>query len=69
MDWNEIVLDGHYWTAHNPQAIEAFFGPSGGDDSMAAATRRDFMNEFGLGEEEAPLLRFDPWNWDSPFRK
>ena len=33
----------------------------------AVATHQAFLDEYGLSEEQVPLLELDPSNWDQPF--
>ena len=61
MDYNEIVVDGEHWSAHLPDAIEAFFGPS----SLGRQQHAEFLEEFLLRADQVPLLEFDPNDWFS----
>ena len=62
-DYNEIIVDGPYWTRHLPRAIEAFFGTS----VLAHTQHRAFLAAFNLTNHDVPLLSFDQHDWHSPF--
>lgn len=57
--YNEVVIDGSYWRAHLPGAIEAVLGD--------AAMHRSLIRAFGLSESRVPLLNLDLSNWQAPF--
>ena len=64
MDYNEIVVDGAHWNQHLPDTVEAFFG-----GEKAREQRRTFLEAFPqLSEVDVPLLAFDRFNWEEPFR-
>jgi len=72
IDYNEIVVDGAHWTQNLPHNIEAFFssgdhGKARKNDIVAREQHQRFLEEYGLGADEVPLLTFDPMNWDHPF--
>lgn len=69
-DYNEVVLDGPWWTAHLPFVIEAMFiGPAdgtGADGCYGNACvnsmrdiHSDFLREFGITAEQVPLVYYD----------
>ena len=64
--YNEIVLDGYVWKERLPRLIEAIFYPVGGhvdawegDSNRARKMQRNFMNAYGLTQQDAPLLAYD----------
>ena len=71
--YNEAIVDGISWNAHLPNTIEAFFELEGqsagtGQADYAREAHRRFLAAYGLSEHEVPLLKFDPFRWDAPFR-
>ena len=77
--YNEAILDGWTWNGNLPSTIEAFFMLEGagvesmpdggrGQASFARGAHSRFLQEYGLTEDEVPLLKFDPSRWDVPFR-
>lgn len=60
--YNELVIDGTYWSAHVPEAIEAVFGPDAG---AHAALMRDFPY---LNIHDVPKLGLSVDDWQNPFR-
>ena len=68
MDYNEIIVDGSYWTAHLPCAIEAFvIDASQGDGNLARQQRREFLDAYNLTNTSVPLVAFDASDWQEPF--
>ena len=65
LGYNEILVDGDWWTAHLPDAVEAFF--HGGESALAREQHRRFLQEFGLTADQVPLVRLDRRNWEAPF--
>ena len=56
-----------------PSGVEAFFYlktprcQGSGCEQKARAGRATFASDYSLGPGEAPLLSFDPGNWEAPF--
>ena len=65
--YNEIIVDGKYWTKHLPSTIEAFFYPSGSADHTAGQQHSAFLRKFRLRADAVPLLRLTPDDWSNPF--
>ena len=76
--YNELILNSAKFNQQLPQAILAFFYLKGGAGKVtddlgygividAVATHQAFLDEYGLSEEQVPLLELDPSNWDQPF--
>ena len=67
--YNEVVLSTDAWDA--PAVIRAFFIVEGCSSRQEAATRRihrQFLQEFpSRSEEDTPLLRLRPLDWERPF--
>ena len=74
--YNELIFDAAAFTANLPNAIEAVFylredcsdaisGPKCEDYSRAA--HRSILKHFGLTPGQVPFLRFQPWDWTTPF--
>ena len=58
---------GLQWPEVEPDCIDATSGPKCRDYAVRA--HRAMLAHFQLSDAELPLLRFDPYNWDSPFTK
>lgn len=63
VDYNEFLVNAAHWTAHLPDAIEAFFG----NGQYAQEQHLAYLREFGLAAAQVPLLTFDDRNWQQPF--
>merc|ERR1712070_432104 len=53
MDYNEIILDGMFWNANLPDAIEAFFGTG----KTAKEQHRLYLEEYHLTAHQAHAHR------------
>ena len=67
LEYNEIIVDGDYATAHLPHTIDAMFTCRGGCTVDVAGTHRRFLSVHGLTNNDVPLVEFDPMNWMRPF--
>ena len=68
---NEMVVDTSSVVSGLPESIEAFFFPkaaSGPERDDVREQRRVFMEEYSLGQENAPLLVELDFASASPFR-
>jgi len=69
--YNELVYDAHDWNSHLPHTVEAFFGlftQNGYNPNGATARQhRAFLQQYGVSDQDIPLLDFDPRNWNAPF--
>ena len=79
--YNEMVFDAAAYTRHMPRSIEAVYYIEGdcsvnmGSDrnpqpmckKYAIAAHANLIRHFNLTKEELPLVRFDPFDWTSPF--
>ena len=72
----EMIFDAEEFMNNLPHSIDAvFYLNEDCTDSMAGPKCRDYaigahrtmLRHFELSLEEMPLLRLDPWNWDTPF--
>ena len=73
---NEIILDEAVFAANVPQSVSAvFFLPTTCEDvfdgpkceAYARGAHRNLLRTFELTEERLPLVKFDFFNWDTPF--
>ena len=64
--YNEVIVESAAWRASLPDAVEAFFAVSGGDEDFVRGAHQQFAQRYGAGK--APLVRLDPQRWDQPFQ-
>ena len=64
--YNELILNADVWRENMPDAIEAFFYPVNGVVDTSEGTPEDaydihraFLDEYGLTNDDVPLLEFD----------
>ena len=73
----EMIFDAAHFVSMLPEAIEAVFymhedctdslsGPK--CEEYARAAHANMLKHFALTADEVPLLRFDPWNLETPFQ-
>ena len=75
--YNELVFDAAHFTEQLPASIEGLFFLAGGDcsditdgpkcEDYARGAHENMKRHFGLTDEQFPLLRLDPNDWDTPF--
>ena len=75
--YSELIFDSATFIKELPHSVEAmFFLPTNcaGDiydgpkcESYARRAHRKFIEHFKLSPLQVPLLKFDLWNWDTPF--
>jgi len=71
--YNEVILSAQKHNLNLPHSVLAFFVLDESNAHMdgvridVARARRAFISEYNLREEDAPLLKLDPHNWDTPF--
>ena len=53
--YNEVIVSSAYWMAQLPGIIEGFISGRGGND-IASEAHRQFMERYGLSDEQVPLL-------------
>lgn len=69
--YNEIIIDAVHWDAHLPLAVEGIYYTKASSTAQireAQATHAGFLRQYGLSEEDNPLLVVDRDDWDAPFR-
>ena len=57
--YNEVVIDGKYYTASLPRAVAAVFYVEGGDSdgpACAERTRSAIMEKYGVDERQLPIV-------------
>jgi hypothetical protein len=60
-DHNEVVLDAAAWVRGLPATIEAFFvAADTGDRDRVRQVAEDYRRQYGLSEEEVPIVMYDP---------
>jgi hypothetical protein len=60
-DHNEVVLDATAWVRGLPATIEAFFvAADTGDRDRVRQVAEDYRRQYGLSEEEVPIVMYDP---------
>ena len=73
----EAIFDAQTFVDNLPHSIEAVFyldqdctdAISGQKcENYARRAHQNMLSHFGLTSEQLPLLQFDPWNWNVPFR-
>jgi len=60
--YNEVVLDGQAWLAQLPEAVEAFFVPTGAppsEERAARDARRAFLSRFHVSASNVPMMRLN----------
>jgi hypothetical protein len=57
--YNEIIIDAPSWRSHLPRVIEGIYG--------SRELHRAFVVEYGLDEDEFPLLQLDRHDRETPF--
>ena len=77
--YNEVIIDRLDWQRYHPKGIEAvwfmkFSGCRKQDGSMlceeyAKRIHSQLLLQYGVDDEQLPLLMFDPTNWDAPFSR
>ena len=71
--YNELIVGTEHFLSTLPGGVEAFFYlktprcQGSGCEQKARAGRATFASDYSLGPGEAPLLSFDPGNWEAPF--
>ena len=71
--YNELIVGTEHFLSTLPSGVEAFFYlktprcQGSGCEQKARAGRATFAADYSLGPGEAPLLSFDPGNWEAPF--
>ena len=75
--YNELVFNAARWNEQMPWTFEAIFylatprcAELPGCKARAEAAHRFFREDYGYPQDprsHAPLLRFDPWDWEAPF--
>ena len=71
--YNELIVGTEHFLSTLPGGVEAFFYlktprcQGSGCEQKARAGRATFAADYSLGPGEAPLLSFDPGNWEAPF--
>ena len=75
----QLVINSKSVNEGLPESIAAFFVLEGSENYVtdlgygakidARRAQRDFKTEFGRSDAQTPLLVFDPWNWEEPFRE
>ena len=57
--YNEIIIDAPSWRSHLPRVIEGIYG--------SRELHRAFVVEYGLDEDEFPLLQLNRHDRETPF--
>ena len=75
--YNEVIINSAKHNAALPRAVEGFFVPKGQDPVTSdlgygimidvVEAHGKFLRQYGLSEEDVPVLEFDPSNWHAPF--
>ena len=75
--YNEIIINSPKLNEQLPQAIMGFFFPKGQSPVTSdlgygimidvVKVHAAFLEEYGLTDEQVPLLVLDPSNWEAPF--
>ena len=75
--YNELVFNAARWNEQMPWTFEAIFylatprcAELPGCKARAEVVHRFFREDYGYPQDprsHAPLLRFDPWDWEAPF--
>ena len=75
----QLVVNSRSVNEGLPESIAAFFVLKGSEHYVtdlgygakidARQAQRDFKLAFGRSDAQTPLLVFDPWNWEEPFRE
>ena len=75
--YDELIFESAVYLERLPYSVEAFFflttdckgdiydGPK--CESYVRRAHRNFIDHFKLSPLDVPLLKFDLWNWDTPF--
>jgi hypothetical protein len=63
-----VVLDINTWKKNLPYSVEAVFYISNTDKQKAHTARQAFLSKWPqLSENDLPLVKFDPTNFEAPF--
>lgn len=65
LQYNEIIVNGDYCTAHLPGCIDAFFYAGASGAAEARSQHGLFQNDYP--HANVPLVRLNLHNWQSPF--
>ena len=70
---HRVIINAERLNAHLPNAIEAFFVLQIGQanrDGIGVEVHHGhqaFLRKYGLTEDEVPLLKLNPHDWEAPF--
>ena len=68
LEHNEIIVARGPWLSQLPKIIDAFFVRKGFPVAGTHALHRRFLAEYGISENETPLVELDVDDWGTPIR-
>merc|ERR1712070_989726 len=75
--YNEVIFSARSHNHNLPNSVAAFFvlhdNPEGRSwldyEVDIKAAHRNYLSEYGVSEDDVPLVQFDRGNWEKPFVK